>query len=330
MAASVLASAAGQLTDSEALSDIIGYVSLMCWVVVMFPQIWLNYKRKSGEGVSLIMMVAWVLGDVFNITGAVLQGLVLSPILIGSYYLFVDTTLLSQTIYYRIVYKAHLAKAPASEEEEARLLAAPPSRESNGGYDEVRPGECEAGALGNGMTATNTCQRQNPGAEQVGGGISSRVAWYSRWQLSDVLAVVLSLAALTNLLVMIGALVAPRHDGSPEDNGNGASIGAPRAGSDRTPLTQIVAQAMGTASAIVYIMSYVPQAVQNYRRKSCEGLSMWLFLLSLMGNTTYSMAILVVSLDPQYLAPYVPWLLGALVPCVIQIVILYQFQIYSH
>ncbi|KAJ2153784.1 hypothetical protein GGH15_005912 [Coemansia sp. RSA 562] len=73
-------------------------------------------------------------------------------------------------------------------------------------------------------------------------------------------------------------------------------------------------------------MSYVPQAVQNYQRKSCEGLSIWLFLLSLLGNTTYALAILVVSLDPHYLAPYVPWLMGALVPCVIQMFILYQFH----
>ncbi|KAJ2721850.1 putative vacuolar membrane transporter for cationic amino acids, partial [Coemansia sp. D1744] len=53
-----------------ALSAVVGYVSLVCWMVVMFPQIYMNYQRKSGEGVSLVMMIAWVCGDIFNITGA--------------------------------------------------------------------------------------------------------------------------------------------------------------------------------------------------------------------------------------------------------------------
>ncbi|KAJ1955423.1 putative vacuolar membrane transporter for cationic amino acids, partial [Linderina pennispora] len=119
-------SAAGTEDLNQTASDIIGYISLSCWVVVMFPQIWLNYKRKSGEGVSTMMNVAWVVGDLFNITGAVMQNLVLSTILIGSYYILVDVTLLSQTFYYRIFYNAHLVNKRSAEsgEEDAETGAA--------------------------------------------------------------------------------------------------------------------------------------------------------------------------------------------------------------
>ncbi|KAI7825063.1 PQ loop repeat-domain-containing protein [Kickxella alabastrina] len=268
-------------TSREVLSNAIGYISLASWMVVMLPQIRLNYRRRSGEGVSLLMMMAWVFGDIFNIAGALLQGLVLSTILIGSYFLCVDLTMLSQTIYYRIVYKTHLVAKEQSREEEEQLLGAGAqgdNREYSGRQTD------EAAGLGGSRQAL---------ADEI----MPRGVWYSRIQLSDVLAVVLSRSIISN---------------------------------SEKSAAQTVAQAMGMLSAIVYIASYVPQVVQNYRRKSCEGLSMWLFLLSLLGNTTYALAIMVVSLDPQYLAPYVPWLLGSLIPCAIQVVILYQFQIYKH
>ncbi|KAJ2618850.1 putative vacuolar membrane transporter for cationic amino acids [Coemansia sp. RSA 1290] len=280
------------------LSTAIGYVSLACWMVVMFPQIRLNYKRKSGEGVSLAMMIAWVCGDIFNITGALMQDLVSSTVLIGSYYLFVDSTLLFQIIYYRIVYQAHRAK-DQSDRQDAQLLA-----------DDAQDNEsfAEYAAIDENLrSGDNASSRDQQGL------------------VPAILSLLLSLAALVILGLLLYALAfVPLVGGNKPDADQGTSEPQPAP----LPLSQAIAQMMGTASAIVYIMSYVPQAVQNYQRKSCEGLSIWLFLLSLLGNTTYAMAILVVSLDPQYLAPYVPWLLGALVPCLIQMFILYQFHTY--
>ncbi|KAJ1766648.1 putative vacuolar membrane transporter for cationic amino acids [Coemansia sp. RSA 1843] len=313
-----LADASASGTESayaQALSTTIGYVSLACWIVVMFPQIYLNYQRKSGEGVSLVMMAAWVCGDIFNIAGALMQDLVASTVIIGTYYLFVDSTLLYQTIYYRIVYKAHLAKDAvdlgtnnaqgAEAEAEAEHLIN--SSQTIAAHDDSQH---------NGTQQVVTMQYSSPIAAESSGAHSLDV-------LPSVMAGVLSLAAVSSLVVMLGALLfAPA-----SDNNNDNDKKSPE---HSVPGSQIIAQAMGTASAVIYIMSYVPQAIQNYQRKSCEGLSIWLFLLSLMGNTTYALAILVVSLDPHYLAPYVPWLLGALVPCLIQIYILYQFYMYPH
>ncbi|KAJ2133412.1 hypothetical protein GGH19_000791 [Coemansia sp. RSA 1807] len=275
-----------------ALSAVVGYVSLVCWMVVMFPQIYMNYQRKSGEGVSLVMMIAWVCGDIFNITGALMQGLVSSTVLIGSYYLFVDSTLLYQIVYYRLVYQAHRPK-DSCEDEQSRLTAAADNSNDDGlaraaDRASVRDARGQSGS-----------------------------------QLQTVLSLLLSLSAMAILVVLVVALVAGTGSAELPTPGDGAKTSP-------LPLSQVIAQAMGTASATVYIMSYVPQAVQNYQRKSCEGLSIWLFLLSLLGNTTYALAILVVSLDPHYLAPYVPWLMGALVPCVIQMFILYQFHTYPH
>ncbi|KAJ2867223.1 putative vacuolar membrane transporter for cationic amino acids [Coemansia erecta] len=298
------AASASKAEHAQPLSDAIGYVSLGCWIVVMFPQIYLNYQRKSGEGVSLVMMAAWVCGDIFNIAGALMQDLVASTIIIGTYYLFVDSTLLYQTIYYRIVYKAHLAKDndahdSAAEENEAEQL------------------------INSHQTIATHDGLQHASTQDTANCIADSGAHHSLDVLPSVMAGVLSLAAVSSLVVMLGALLLSPSPSAPDGDNN-------KSPEHSAPASQIIAQAMGTASAVIYIMSYVPQAIQNYQRKSCEGLSVWLFLLSLMGNTTYALAILVVSLDPHYLAPYVPWLLGALVPCLVQIGILCQFYMYPH
>jgi len=60
--------------DIRALSGICGSISIACWVVVFSPQIVENFRRGSAEGLSIVFIVAWLVGDVFNILGAVLQG----------------------------------------------------------------------------------------------------------------------------------------------------------------------------------------------------------------------------------------------------------------
>lgn len=49
-------------------------ISIACWVVVFSPQIVENLRRGSVDGLSLHFIIVWLAGDVFNILGAVLQG----------------------------------------------------------------------------------------------------------------------------------------------------------------------------------------------------------------------------------------------------------------
>lgn len=60
--------------DLEAISGIFGSISIACWVVVFSPQIIENFRRSSADGLSIVFVVIWLAGDVFNILGAVLQG----------------------------------------------------------------------------------------------------------------------------------------------------------------------------------------------------------------------------------------------------------------
>jgi solute carrier family 66 (lysosomal lysine-arginine transporter), member 1 len=48
---------------------------------------------------------------------------------------------------------------------------------------------------------------------------------------------------------------------------------------------------LGYASAVLYLGARLPQIYKNYREKSCEGLSVLFFMLSVLGNLTYGMGV---------------------------------------
>ncbi|CAH1766388.1 17882_t:CDS:2 [Entrophospora sp. SA101] len=81
--------------------EITGYISIFCWVVVLMPQLYTNYKRKSSDSLSLVFLFIWLAGDALNLLGCILQGLLPTMIILASYYVFSDFVLLFQVFYYR-------------------------------------------------------------------------------------------------------------------------------------------------------------------------------------------------------------------------------------
>jgi uncharacterized protein with PQ loop repeat len=73
----------------------------------------------------------------------------------------------------------------------------------------------------------------------------------------------------------------------------------------------------------------LPQIWKNYKEKSCEGLALLFFLLSLTGNFTYGASLFAYSQDGKYLLKALPWLLGSLGTMVEDCIIFVQFRIYA-
>lgn len=86
--------------DARAISGITGSISIACWVIVFAPQIYENYVRKSLLGLSLLFVVLWLAGDVFNVLGSVLQGVLPTMIILAVYYTLADIVLLWQCLVY--------------------------------------------------------------------------------------------------------------------------------------------------------------------------------------------------------------------------------------
>lgn len=88
------------IIDAQTVSGITGSISLACWIIVFAPQIYENFRRKLSEGLSLLFIVLWLAGDVFNVLGSVLQGVLPTMIILAIYYTLADMVLLWQCLVY--------------------------------------------------------------------------------------------------------------------------------------------------------------------------------------------------------------------------------------
>jgi len=105
-------------------------------VVVYSPQIYENFSLKSGEGLSIAFVVIWLAGDLCNLAGAWIAGLLPTMIILAGYvrpfpfvtrwrlklkvsrrltwqYTLCDTALLIQIYYYRWLNTGTLARPQA-------------------------------------------------------------------------------------------------------------------------------------------------------------------------------------------------------------------------
>ena len=72
---------------------------------------------------------------------------------------------------------------------------------------------------------------------------------------------------------------------------------------------------LGYFSATLYIGARIPQILLNFKTKSTEGLSVLMFLLSVTGNITYVLAIVMkwmhLDYDMEYFFDNLPWSCGS-------------------
>jgi len=88
----------------------------------------------------------------------------------------------------------------------------------------------------------------------------------------------------------------PPHDDNPDDSQIEISL---------------LGQIFGWGCAVLYLGSRIPQVVKNFRRQSTEGLSLLFFLFACLGNITYVLSIISLSLEPRYLLVNLSWLAGS-------------------
>ncbi|XP_025082515.1 lysosomal amino acid transporter 1 homolog isoform X1 [Pomacea canaliculata] len=92
----------------------------------------------------------------------------------------------------------------------------------------------------------------------------------------------------------------------------------------------IIGYVVGIVSSLFYIGSRLSQIVKNYRLQSTAGLSVFMFILAVLGNLTYGVAILVRSLEEVYLVRHLPWIFGSLGVIALDLTLLTQFYRYRN
>ncbi|KIW67724.1 hypothetical protein PV04_06956 [Phialophora macrospora] len=316
------------LTTREALSGIFGSISLACWIFLLVPQLIENYRNSSAEAISLAFIFVWFLGDIANLAGALWAGLVPVVVAIGVYFCIADGVLIGQCLYYGLRNKRREGKALLRRESVAGSSSA---RAQGDGHAQEAESHEEEPLLRrtrtNSMTIPGSMDRRRSSA-------SLRRRRSSIAAQSDHLAKILEErdASGTTLwfknamsVIAIGVIGTAGWALAYE---SGAWKPSPlSAGTESEPIPA-GALVLGYLSAVAYLGARIPQIVKNARDRSCEGLSLLFFILSLMGNLTYGAGILCHSTEHQYVMKNLPWLIGSLGTMVEDVTIFAQFHIY--
>lgn len=287
-------------------------ISIACWVVVFSPQIIENFRRSSADGLSLQFVIVWLLGDVFNILGAVMQGVLPTMIILAIYYTIADIVLLAQCFYYRgFTWKDEVV--PPSESATTATTTTSATAQRKATKHGVN------GHNGNGNSHAN----EHPADEYTSLLTADRPRRGSDWSdrlihvnpvmplldpantpppPSTALQTVLwnTLAVLMVIAAGIAGWLLSRNYVPRGGDNNGDNSPSPPHDpndSDNDLHFDLWGQIFGWLCAVLYLGSRLPQLLLNYRRKSTEGVSMLFFLFACVGNLTYVLSIF--AFDPR-------------------------------
>ncbi|KOS18983.1 putative vacuolar amino acid transporter [Escovopsis weberi] len=332
--------------DVEAISGICGSISIACWVVVFSPQIIQNFQGGSADALSIQFVIAWLLGDVFNIIGALLQGVLPTMTILAFYYAIADVVLLLQLFYYRGFTWRDEPPAPKPKKTSAAAAAAANTSSNASTTANIKNGRHadERTALLAAHAEHHHQHRHRRGSDWSG--FSPAVPHMSEPHVPQSPPTTLQ-TILWNLLVIVMVCAAgaagwflgqsATGDNAPPSAGDGDGNG------DALEFNTL-GQVFGYLCAVLYIASRLPQLILNWRRKTTEGLSMLFFLFACLGNATYVLSIMAYEprcdggrpcqggeaarLYGRYMLVNLSWLLGSAVTLLLDFGVFAQYFMY--
>lgn len=275
--------------NAQAVSGILGSISIACWVIVFAPQIYENFCRKSAEGLLLLFVILWLIGDIFNVVGGIAQNVLPTMLILAIYYTLADIVLLIQSLLYgthKKVDPIHLSPANPLLEDVLDEIIHP--SDSSSETDRLLPDR----------KPVSTLSSEFYNAIMVG---LVLVAGIGGWYISYVRS-------------------SHHNQNSPPNHDHGK---------DDDLEFNIVGQVFGYLSAVFYLGSRVPQILLNIKRKSCDGISFMFFFFACMGNLTYVLSILSIGVSWKYLLVNMSWLLGSVGTLGMDLMIFAQFFMYN-
>jgi len=302
------------LTTAEAFSGILGSISLAAWIFLLVPQLIENHTNGHADGISMTFLFIWAAGDILSLAGGLWAGLVPTVIALAIYFCFADGALITQCIYYNTLNAQKDKEAEAAETEQTHAPAT---------AHEQDPLLASASA--------NTLHRKPSTTSRRSHRRSSAAlsASHRRDSLSRALSKPTPTSAWLKNTLSILAIIAAGTAGWALAYKTGAWHPVPLKDPSLSAPTPLGASLLGYGSALLYLGARVPQIVKNQRERSCDGLSLLFFLLSLLGNATYGAGILCHSLEGEYVWTNLPWLIGSLGTMVEDLVIFAQFRAFG-
>ncbi|KAI7866998.1 PQ loop repeat-domain-containing protein [Spinellus fusiger] len=258
----------------ECISLLFGYLSIVCWLNAQMPQVIKNYRQENAESLSISFLTVWLIGDVANLIGCTITGQLPFQLYLSIYYIVIDTFLCIQWIYY-VQYPNNTLRQWFNP---------------NLGNKKVQKAT-EQSAL------TTVPQKT-----------------YDSYTLTYPSPHPKTTATATSALLMLGFLtfnesMTSSLSTSTQSSNDMALLETLSSVDERTLW---IGRCFAWMCTFLYLSSRLPQILQNFRRRSVEGLSMALFFFAAMGNLTYCLSIFT---NPhatrQSMLEAVPYIIGS-------------------
>jgi uncharacterized protein with PQ loop repeat len=254
------------LSSREAISGILGSISLASLLFLLLPQLIENYRNSSAEAISFAFIFVWFIGDVCNLIGALWAGLMPVVVAIGVYFCLADGVLIGQYLYYGIRNKRREAKrmlressvsaadeqhGEASREEDPLL-----SRRRSGSYS-MRGGMERRSSQLSSRSRRSSYAAQQARNEQLAKILEESDENGVRLWFKHILSVL--------AIIVVGTV------GWGIAYGTGAWKPTPMENDMDVEEMAAGAQILGYVSEVAYLGARIPQIIKNAREKSCEG-----------------------------------------------------------
>lgn len=103
----------------------LGLSSTIIWMWAQLPQIYMNFKNRSVEGLSFAFLCLLVTGDTCNLVGAILNGGLVTQIITAIWFMFVDGFCAAQYVYFYWIRPKCQRNRDVVVSDGARIPAAP-------------------------------------------------------------------------------------------------------------------------------------------------------------------------------------------------------------
>lgn len=274
----------------------------------------------------------WLAGDVFNILGGVLQGVIPTVVILAVYYALADVVLLGQVFYYRgfTLRDEVKSQTPSSlDAEETQTLLSPPP--------EMRPRKDSSHSI------ISTYLHSDIDAAKLSPVTpflppDDPIKLFLDESASRSTAKTFLLNTFSVFLVVAAGV-------------SGWFLTQSHSKPDLIPASKdpaldfnVWGQIFGYLCAFLYLGSRIPQILLNYRRKSCEGVSLLFFLFACLGNLTFVLSIVAYevvcrkskchhgeakAIYMRYIAVNASWILGSFGTLCLDLIIFVQFFRYK-
>ncbi|KAK7194346.1 PQ loop repeat [Novymonas esmeraldas] len=87
-------------------AEVVGYTALGIEALLVLPQILRNARRRSTEGLTMLLILTWVGGDVVKVIYFVYAEQALAFIVCGAFQIGLDVVVVAQLIYYRFLVRS--------------------------------------------------------------------------------------------------------------------------------------------------------------------------------------------------------------------------------